>query len=162
MLLLSLVCSMTACGVSGSPKDSDKTTSKQTVPMAEVSPTWHYGAQGFAAARQEQQATGAPLAVYFYTDWCPYCKRFDEEFLTATEVRSALTRVVKVRVNPEDGPEEEAIGKRFGARGYPAFFIVRAGTAPEQVYPFKPVGASWVATLPSEFARECQAAAFER
>lgn len=162
MLLLPLVCSTTACsvlategkGVAGSPRASDGSLA--------VSTSWRSGAEGFSAARREQRAGGAPLAVYFYTDWCPYCKRFDEEFLTDGEVRGALTRVVKVRVNPEDGPEEEAVAKRFGVRGYPAFFIARPGAVPRQIYPFKPAGEKWVATSPGEFARACQAAASER
>lgn len=170
LTLLPLVCSITSCGVGttagkgvvDSPTASPWLQAEQNVSRQAVSSLWHSGVQGFAAARQEQQAARAPLAVYFYTDWCFYCKQFDEEFLTSSEVQSALTQVVKVRINPEDGTEEEAIAKQFGVRGYPAVFIVRPSAAPRQVYPFKPVGETWVVTSPSKFAQDCHAAAFER
>ena len=128
-----------------------------------VSESWYRGANGYVKAEADQRQLGAPLIVYFYTDWCSYCKQFDEEFLTSDTVRSVLTKVVKARLNPEDGMEEKAIAQRFGVRGYPAIFILRPGAVPpRQVYPFKPVGETWVPSSPAEFALACQAAAFER
>ena len=37
-------------------------------------PKWLYGATGFAKALEVQRELNVSLVVYFYTDWCPYCR----------------------------------------------------------------------------------------
>lgn len=123
------------------------------------SASWYEGAWGYAEARREQQTSQSPLVVYFYTDWCSYCRSFNRDFLPSPEVQDFLSHTVKVRINPEEGAAEEAISKLFGVSGYPAIFVTDGTTAFRQVYPFKPSGETWVATSPSEFAHACYAAA---
>jgi thiol:disulfide interchange protein len=91
---------------------------------AYVSSTWFDDASGFEDAAREQARQHAPMLVYFRTDWCPYCKKFDS-LLEDAGVRSRLANVIKVRVNPEHGDAERNLfEKRFGARGYPAIYWV--------------------------------------
>ncbi len=86
---------------------------------------WHEGASGYARATQEQGRCLAPLLVYFRTDWCPYCHKFEEEVLRDRDVERHLDySVVKVRINPEDGPDEQAVADRLGATGYPTVFVM--------------------------------------
>jgi thiol:disulfide interchange protein len=105
-LLLSLVCAFVVAV--RSPGDD--------------SSTWFEDASGFEDAARQQAHQHAPMLVYFRTDWCPYCKKFDS-LLEDAEVRSRLAKVIKVRVNPEHGDAEKNLfEKRYGARGYPAIF----------------------------------------
>lgn len=97
--------------------------------LARLPYTWYEGFQGYRLAMQEAAETGLPVAVYFYTDWCPYCRQLDREVLYKPEVLACFTHVIKVKINPEDGPEEEAISDRYGVGGYPSFFIQPSATA---------------------------------
>jgi thiol-disulfide isomerase/thioredoxin len=124
-----------------------------------VTTSWLSGAEGYAQAVQEQAQTGAPMAVYFYTDWCPYCKRLEQNILSAGEVDGYLNSVIKVKINPEDGSDEESIGRRFGITGYPSFFMVSSNSRPAKIAPFKRQGGGWVPMEPSDFVAACRQAA---
>ena len=66
-------------------------------------PKWLYGATGFAKALELQRELNVSLVVYFYTDWCPYCRTLNDQYLSAPSVHRALQRSVAVRINPEYG-----------------------------------------------------------
>jgi thiol:disulfide interchange protein len=92
------------------------------------------------------------MAVYFYTDWCGYCKRLDRDVLATAEVEQHLSRLVRVRINPEDGPQEEAIARRYGITGYPSFFVLAPGSpAPVRINHYKRQGSGWVPMTPGDF-----------
>ena len=97
--------------------------------LARLPYTWYEGSQGYRWAMQEAAEIGLPVAVYFYTDWCPYCRQLDREVLSRPEVLACFTHVIKVKINPEDGPEEEAISDRYRVGSYPSFFIQPSATA---------------------------------
>jgi thiol:disulfide interchange protein len=121
---------------------------------------WHDQASGYAAAVEERQASGKPMALYVYVDWCGYCRKFREELLSLPEVEEYLRTLVRVRVNPEKGPEERAIAERHGVSGYPAFFIVPAGGKPPvRILPYRREGTTWTLMAPAEFLRACREAA---
>jgi thiol-disulfide isomerase/thioredoxin len=105
------------------------------------------------------QSMQTPLLVYFYTGWCPYCKKLDQELLPTEEVAQFMRSMNKVRINPEAGPDERALADQFGVRGYPSVFIIPVNSdAPIKIYPFKKVGETFVAVTPSEFITECEQA----
>ena len=117
---------------------------------------WLEGASGYARAVKLQQELKVPLIVYFYTDWCPYCQELDTEYLTHPAVEAYLRGVVKVRINPENGPAEREIGRRFDVTGYPRFYVIRTPTSvPRNLQPFRQSGV----LTPEEFALTCQRAA---
>jgi len=84
---------------------------------------WYEGASGYAMAMEKARQDHRAVAVYFYTDWCPYCRQLESELLRTREVEEHLTTVVKVKINPESGAEEGEIARRYGIQGYPSFFI---------------------------------------
>jgi thiol:disulfide interchange protein len=84
---------------------------------------WLEGADGYAEAQRLAKASGRPVVVYFYTDWCHFCRELERELLETPHVRAYLRGLVKVRVNPEAGPAEGAVGERHGVTSYPGFFI---------------------------------------
>ena len=117
---------------------------------------WLYGAAGYARAVELQQQLNVPLVVYFYTDWCPYCRTLDSQYLPAAPMQNYLRGAVKVRINPERGPAERALANRYGVNGYPSFFVMRSSAArPVNVHPFRKVSN----LTPAQFANACQAVA---
>lgn len=117
---------------------------------------WLYGAAGYARALELQREMKVPLVVYFYTDWCPYCRALDSDYLTTAPVQQYLRGVVKVRINPEQGQAEEDIAQKYRVTGYPAFFIQRnASSLPRKVHPFR----RGKDLTPAEFATACEQAA---
>lgn len=115
---------------------------------------WLYGAAGYARAVELQRELKLPLVVYFYTDWCPFCRALDNEYLPSAPVQEFLRGVVKVRLNPEDGPANREIANRYGVRGYPSFFVIRVPNGfPDNVNPFRKGSAN---LTPGEFADACR------
>ena len=119
-------------------------------------PRWLHGATGFAKAIELQRELNVSLVVYFYTDWCPYCRTLDEQYLSAPSVHRALQRSIAVRINPEYGPEERQIAERYGVVGYPTFLIMDNESAPPRnIQPFRRNGNH---LTPEQFARACEKA----
>jgi thiol-disulfide isomerase/thioredoxin len=123
------------------------------VTAASVDEQWLEDASGYRRAVELQRELKAPLIVYFYTDWCPYCHRLATDYFPNPAVDAYLRTVVKVRINPEHGPAEREIADRYDVQGYPRFYVIRTpSSAPRNLQPFR--GA---ATLtPDEFAQVCQ------
>lgn len=118
---------------------------------------WLNGASGYARAIELQRELNVPLIVYFYADWCPYCRKLDSEYLPTAVARQYLRGVVKVRINPEYGPAEEALARRYGVTGYPTFLVMRdLSTPPRNIQPFRKGGAS---LTPADWVTACQWAA---
>lgn len=96
--------------------------------------TWYEGASGFQRGVGEAQREGKALAVYFYTDWCPYCRELESELLSRAKVEDFLKYLVKIRINPESGSRERVVANEYGVRGYPSFFIQSApGATPRKI-----------------------------
>ena len=115
---------------------------------------WLDGATGYERAAQIQRQLNVPLVVYFETDWCPFCRSLESQYLTSAPVQTYLKGVVKVRINAEQGSAERDLATRFGVTGYPSFFIIRnASSLPMRVHPFRRGAPN---LTPSEFARACR------
>ena len=101
-------------------------------------------------ALREQDQTGAPILIYVYTDWCPYCASFDRDVLADRSVGDFLTgQVVKMRINPETSPEGASLGQRLGVTGYPSFYLIS---------PRRTVNKVGYESLPTEFLGRLQRA----
>ncbi len=123
------------------PEWDESTAERPEVSLAidrPVRPGWYDGADGYRTAIEQRALRAAPMVLYFRTDWCPYCRRFDEEYLANQDVANWLSAAQRVQVNPESGADELALARRFGVRGYPAFFVIRAdeGEA-RRVHPYR-------------------------
>jgi thiol-disulfide isomerase/thioredoxin len=85
---------------------------------------WLQGAPGMFEAIERFEQERRPLAVYFYTDWCGYCREFERRLLSTAEVQAfARKEAIAVRINPEETAEAREIASYYGVNGYPAFFI---------------------------------------
>lgn len=122
--------------------------------------TWYEGHTGYQKAVQEAKEDGTPLAVYFYTDWCGYCRQLEKGLLSKPEVQQPFQYLVKVRINPEQGQAERAIADQYGVTGYPSFFILpSADGQAERVGGQVREGNGWRLRTPDEFVERCEQAA---
>ena len=114
---------------------------------------WLNGSAGYARALELQRELNVPLVVYFYADWCPYCRSLDARYLPTAPVQAYLRGVIKVRINPEHGRQERELANRYGVTGYPTFLVMRSASArPTEVNPFREGGN----LTPTEFANACR------
>lgn len=97
---------------------------------------WRSFSEGYA----EAQATGRPMLVDVYTDWCGWCKRMDRDVYTKPEVRAALAAwFVPIKLNAESseaarfegrGFTARTLAQHFGVNGYPTTLFLRSTGAP--------------------------------
>jgi thiol-disulfide isomerase/thioredoxin len=110
----------------GSSESMDEPESTQ----AYESIYWFEDADGYEQALKKQKETKAPMVIYFFTDWCGYCRKFDNKILDSLEVRNYLYKIIKVRINPDHGSLDKKLSRQFNVSGYPSFFIKQATTPP--------------------------------
>jgi thiol:disulfide interchange protein len=86
---------------------------------------WLQGAGGLFGAIEslKTEPPSSPMVVYFYTDWCGYCRQFERELLGTAPVKKYFEDILAVRINPESGSQEREIADYYGVSGYPAFFV---------------------------------------
>ncbi|MFP5285151.1 MAG: thioredoxin family protein, partial [Thermoanaerobaculia bacterium] len=121
---------------------------------------WHEGAEGYQRALEESKTSQRPLAVYFYTDWCGYCRKLERDVLTQPPMKPCLSSVIAVKVNPENGPQERDLARKFMVSSFPRFFISRPGTGVDTNIPNATKAPEGTTRLKSseEFAADCQKA----
>ncbi|MFQ5526342.1 MAG: thioredoxin domain-containing protein [Thermoanaerobaculia bacterium] len=102
--------------------------------LPEPDDNWFEGASGFAKGFERAEAEGQAVLLYFYADWCGYCRQLESNLLYQAAVEDYTKYLVKIRVNPEDGPQERELAGRYGVRGYPAVFVHKqASVRPQKV-----------------------------
>jgi thiol-disulfide isomerase/thioredoxin len=121
---------------------------------------WHEGAEGYQRALEESKTSQRPLAVYFYTDWCGYCRKLERDVLTQPPMKPCLSSVIPVKVNPEDGPQERDLARKFKVSSFPRFFISRPGAGVDTNISNATKAPEGTTRLKSseEFAADCQKA----
>lgn len=90
---------------------------------------WYQGARGLEQAMEEAGQKGLPVVVYFYTDWCGYCRKLESNLLDTNSVDAWIDSIVAVRINPEKGRDAMALARQYGIRGYPSLFLHTSATA---------------------------------
>jgi len=85
---------------------------------------WNEGITGYVSSIQDQKENNKPMMLFFYTDWCPSCKKLREEILSTPEVTDFMGDFLAVKINPEKGPLENQISEEFGVFGYPTIIII--------------------------------------
>lgn len=98
---------------------------------------WRSGAIGFDEAKRLAAVSGRPVILYFRTDWCGYCKKFESETLADQSVKATMSNAIKVRVNPESDSTSKALAKRFAVKGYPHFLVLLSDGSSNRLHPFK-------------------------
>jgi tetratricopeptide (TPR) repeat protein len=126
-------------------------------PRLSVSAYWYEGSEGYQRALAEQRSAHAPALVYFRVDWCPYCRKLDREVLPTSPVERFLRDVIKVRINPEKSPADEALARSFDVHGYPSVFVIPGPDAkPDKVRAFTREGKEDITVTAERFVAECE------
>ncbi len=75
-------------------------------------------------ALAEARASGRPVMLDFYADWCVSCKEMEHNTFTAPEVQQALAGVMLLQADvTRNSAEDKALLKRFGLIGPPAILF---------------------------------------
>jgi thioredoxin-related protein len=81
--------------------------------------TW---AKSFDAAMKQAKATGRPVMVDFYTDWCGYCKKLDAEVYTDAQVIRTSGKFISVKLNAEKEGFTQA--RKYQVTGFPTILFL--------------------------------------
>ncbi len=66
--------------------------------------------------------------IYFYTDWCTYCKMMDQQTFSNKTVNNFLnTNFIPIRVNAD---KEKAVAKEYSVTGYPSNWFIASDGQP--------------------------------
>ena len=76
----------------------------------------------------EQKGSGAPVLLYFHTDWCGWCKKLDEDVFSSPQFRQRYSSMLKVKVNAEHKGGDRNLAIEYGVQGFPAVYILRRGS----------------------------------
>jgi len=64
---------------------------------------------------------GKPVMVDFYTDWCGWCKKLDEDTYSDARVQEKARRFVAVKV---DADKDEVNRGKYGVEGFPTILFL--------------------------------------
>lgn len=117
--------------------------------------TWYSKASGYEEIYEGAKKEDKPFLLFFYVDWCGYCRRFQSELLDDSKVQQFIASQYRVKINPEDGEQEKIIAMKYGVSGYPDFRVVFPDGGSVEVHPFKADG---VICTPEEFIAALEAA----
>jgi thioredoxin-related protein len=95
-------------------------------------PAW----RSWDAGLREARASGRPVLVDVYTDWCGWCSRMDRDVYARADVQDYLAgNFVTVKLDAESGEAARYEGRaytsrtlaaRFGVTGYPTTLFLSA------------------------------------
>jgi thiol:disulfide interchange protein len=80
--------------------------------------------KSFEAALQRAGKEKKLVMVFFYTDWCGWCRRMDQNTFADARVQAELSRLVPVRLNAEGNGRAEAA--RFRVNSFPVIAFLDA------------------------------------
>ncbi|GEM_PF-1032489 len=149
MILAGLVTG--ACGSSSeSAEPVSETSVTDTPPAAETGEgeqelTWFI--DDFEGASAESQATGKPLLIDMYADWCGPCRVLGEQYFTSNEMYPVLSRFVLLRVDVEN-PDMKSLASRYQVSAIPCVVIAEAdGSEIDRIVGTTPTVAQYIAKL---------------
>lgn len=73
--------------------------------------------EGLKSAKENNK----PVMVDFYTDWCGWCKKLDQDTYSSTKIQSLADKFVCVKV---DGDKDRANTSKYGIDGYPTIVFM--------------------------------------
>lgn len=137
ILALSLLVSGPSCAREESEGLQAKSTYASSQRQEQHQVKWLGFNDGLAKARTEDK----PIFVEFYTDWCPYCRKFQKETITDRNVARVLAEnFVYVRFNAEDtrnrvkydgkSYSNVELAQAFGVTSYPTLVFLDSKSKP--------------------------------
>lgn len=113
-LILNLIFIVFSC--SNSSSQSEQVSGKSSV-------KWYGITEGMERAKKE----GKSIIMYFYTDWCVYCKKMDSQIFSDPDISSFMNeKYISIRINPEKDKETIAV---MGQNLTPSQFMGQIGAS---------------------------------
>jgi thiol-disulfide isomerase/thioredoxin len=124
---------------SGAPDESEKAAGApaeaQKAPASAAGLTW---VTSFAEGSKTAAAEKKPMMVDFYTDWCGWCKKLDEETYTDATVVEKSREFVCVKVDAE---KDKPTADKYKVEGFPTIlFLDSSGAKIHEVVGYEAAG----------------------
>ncbi len=115
--------------------------------------TWYEDSRGYEKAMRIAREFRIPVLLYFYTDWCGFCRTLDREYWSDARIRQGIRSFVKVKINPEHSLADKKLSRRYRVRGYPTIFVVRQDGREKRFHPFRQYQGKTQLMHPADFIR---------
>ncbi|MCI5137689.1 MAG: hypothetical protein D3922_04565, partial [Candidatus Electrothrix sp. AR1] len=115
---------------------------------------WYTRASSFEKIEKAAKKKNKPYIFFVYTEWCGFCKKMNEKYLTNAEIQQILSKYYRIKINPDKGEKEKALASEKGVSGYPDFRIVHPDGRSIKLHPFRSGGSLKV----KAFIRDLKAA----
>lgn len=102
---------------------------------------WYTKVSSYKKVRKAAKKKNKPYILFFYTDWCGYCKKINKKYLSNAKVKKVLSRHYKVKINPDKSKGKKALAERKGVNGFPDFRVVLPNGGSIRIHPFQQGGA---------------------
>ena len=140
-LTLMLALSLLVTGSSCAREESEGLQAKSTSPSSQQQEQLQVKSLAFNDALAKAKSEDKPIFVEFYTDWCPYCKKFQRETIRNQKVAAMLAEnFAYVRFNAEDSKKRVKfdgksysnveLTQAFGITSYPSLVFLDSKSHP--------------------------------
>jgi thioredoxin-related protein len=141
LLTLILALSLLVTGSSCAREESEGLQAKSTPPSSQPQKQLQVKSLDFNDAVAKARSENKPIFIEFYTDWCPYCRKFLRETIGNHKVASMLAEnFAYVRFNAEDSKKRVKfdgksyshveLTQAFGITSYPSLVFLDSKSQP--------------------------------
>ena len=119
LVIISLICSVVSLGLSIYNQMLRPAAAVKEGKKVVISQQYDKG-----KTLEKAKATGKPMVVFFYTDWCGFCQRFAPVFDKITRNRDVKSKLAIAYVNCEQ-EENHKLMQEYGVEGFPTVYVIK-------------------------------------
>ncbi len=80
----------------------------------------------FEEAVSLAKAENKPIMLEFYTDWCTWCKEYENVTFVDKDVIRESQNFISVKIDAENNVQSSSLIDKYNIRGYPAVLFLNA------------------------------------